>query len=470
MGVSSGLGALRADKNDGLERPNMGGVHLRGRRFKNLFDAPMTTQNQAQRALVEALREFSTSARFGFLKSLHVGPLLGEDSKTLGEFSTLTFEELVVLALEAPQELAHITPAQERVLTTVLYALSEGDEPRCDNEPVSGEGEPADEDASESSPAFNSVQCELDLRERLAKLRIHPQLPTVKDIQLKQFWDASCPAAPFEESFTIHQLMGMDLTVLSKKRSMTGARLVSMTRALDNALASLDGVPSPRTIIKSPSPADMPPVIQRPSVSKHHWCEEIDNVTPTEAALVETFVRGISDMQCHVTPFDEAFDEFCFTFSVTDFLSIVTGAPLSISCARDLARWIHSPVLATRLALLQSVLGSPGAHISALIDMVSGGYSSRAFYALGAVVCARALGACEVQVDGRVCEGVWSSNPALVPLVLQEARSKRKLPLPKALSSVCPNLDPFLHTWLCKVSKEAVTPVRVSKKGRKGRR
>ena len=54
----------------------------------------MTTHNQAQLALVEALREFSTSARFGFLKSFHVGPLLGEDSKTLEEFSELTFEEL----------------------------------------------------------------------------------------------------------------------------------------------------------------------------------------------------------------------------------------------------------------------------------------------------------------------------------------------------------------------------------------
>lgn len=102
--------------------------------------------------------------------------------------------------------------------------------------------------------------------------------------------------------------------------------------------------------------------------------------------------------------------------------------------------------------------------------MVSGGPCSKVFYALGAVVCARALGASEVAIGDKICKGVWSSNTALVPLILQEARSKRKLPLPKALSTVCPTLDPFLHSWLCKVSKEAVTPVRVSKKGRKGRR
>jgi hypothetical protein len=430
----------------------------------------MTTQNQAQRALVEALREFSTSARFGFLKSLHVGPLLGEDSKTLGEFSELTFEELVVLALEAPHELAQVTPAQERVLTTVLYALSEGDAPPRDDDPISGEEEGADEDAEESTPMINSVQCELDLRERLAKLRRHPQLSTVQDIQLKQFWNASCPAAPFEESFTIHQLIGMDITVLSKKRSMTGARLMSMARALDNALASLEGIPSSSAPLNPVSSTQLSREVERPRAFEHPWSVEIAHINPTDAALVESFVRGVSDMQGELTTFDQAFDEFCFTFSAADFLSIVSGNPLSVSCARELSRWVRSPSLCPHVGILNSALSCPGVHVSTIVDMVSGGPCSKVFYALGAVVCARALGASEVAIRDKVCKGVWSSNTALVPLILQEARSKRKLPLPKALSSVCPTLDPFLHSWLCKVSKEAVTPVRVSKKGRKGRR
>jgi hypothetical protein len=430
----------------------------------------MTTHNQAQLALVEALREFSTSARFGFLKSFHVGPLLGEDSKTLEEFSELTFEELVVLALEAPHELAQVTSAQERVLTKVLYALSEGHASPRDDEPASSDGMGADEDTGESSPVFNSVQCELDLRERLAKLRRHPNLLIVQDLQLKHFWDASCPASPFEESFTIHQLIGMDITVLSKKRSMTGARLMSMARALDNALASLDSGSS-STVLRNPaSPSEIAREVERPGAVEHPWSKERTYITPTDAALVESFVRGIAEMHGELTTFDEAFGEFSFTFSVADFLSIVTGQPLSVSCARKLSRWVKSPLLATRSGILNAALSSPGVHVSTIVDLISGGRSSKVFYALGAIVCVRALGASEVALGNKVCKGVWTLNTALVPLVVQDARSKRKLAFHKALHMVCPNLEPLLHTWLCEVSKEAFAPARVSKKGRKGRR
>jgi hypothetical protein len=425
----------------------------------------MATENQAQHALREALKVFSQSARYAFLKSLHVGPLLGDDSNTLGEISELTCEELVLLSTEAPDELAHLTAAQERVLTTLLCALSEGEAPRRDDEPSDDTDDPNETQAVKEEPVLNSAQCELDLRERLAKLRIHPDFSQVKDIQLRQFWDSSSPSSPFEELFTINQLMGMDLTVLSKKRSMTGARLLSMTRALDNALLSLEGKFQER----GDEPAPQERIYRRVRHDDHPWSAELERFDPLHATVVELFARGVADLTDGLTLFDEAFVRLSSAISAQDFVSVVTGAPLSGSCIKSLQKWLAPMSHDPRFGVLRGALSSPGIHISRVRELVAGGPASSSFYGLGAIVCVRAMGAREVSVGSHVCEGVWSTNPTLVSLLLKEARITRQSVPSKAISAVCSEMDPFLHSWLCKVSKEVVTPVRVSKKGRKGR-
>lgn len=427
--------------------------------------AKMATQDQEQDALRHALRGFSGSARYAFLKSLHVGPLLGEDSETLGELSRLTFEELVALSLEAPRELEHLTASQERVLTTLLIALSEGD-----TQPVSEEahGLKATGEEQESSAPYtpiNSVQCELDLRERLAKLRIHPNFSQVKDIQLKHFWDPSAPSSPFEESFTINQLMGMDLTVLSKKRSMTGTRMLSMTQALDNALLALEG--RFQRAEERPVRRERAPVSSTNEI--HPWRADAELLRPVDAALVEAFISGVSAFSEDSSPLQRAFLSLPKAVTAQEFALIASGAQLSSACLKRLAKWWAGVSHVSEAQAVQAALASPGVHISRLRDMIAGGVALPVFYALCAVVCARAAGAQEVCIASHACEGVWTTNPHLAPLILKEARITRRVAPAAAVRAVCPNLDPFLHSWLCTVSKEVVTPVRVSKKGRKGR-
>lgn len=422
----------------------------------------MTTHNQAHHALVTALRDFSRSDRYGFLKTLQVGPLLGDDRNALGDLSDRTVEELVLLAIQSPEQLAHITSAQERVLTTVLTALSEGSgTAKIVEAPEIKESE----DDSAPVTGFNSVQCELDLRERLARLKIHPQFSRVENLQLKHFWDPACPSSPFEETLTFHQLMGLDLTVLSKKRTMTESRFVSMTKALDSALAALD-----RPLTSSESRKVEAPGRQIAVVSAGPWQDVIEGLSPINAALVDAFSRGVAEVQGEVTPFEESLVEFSHIFSASEFLAIFSGDVLSPSTSRRLSRWAKAPALAQTAIVLKAALSSPGVHLSTLTLAFKGEGGPDVFYALGGVLWARALGACEVTVGGQRCDGVWSCNPALLDLVTKEARSRDKKAPGKALLEVCPNMDPFLHQWLSRTLQEAVRPARVSKKGRRKRR
>lgn len=422
----------------------------------------MTTPNQPHHALVVALRDFSRSDRYGFLKTLQVGPLLGDDRNALGELSDRTVEELVLLALQAPDQLSHITSAQERVLTTVLTALSEGGGAAQVIE--APEIKDSDEDSS-TVTGFNSVKCELDLRERLARLKIHPQFSRVENLPLKHFWDPSCASSPFEETLTLNQLMGLDITVLSKKRTMTESRFVSMTKALDHALAALDRPVASRETLKTEAP-----VRQVAVVSDGPWRDGVEGLSPVQAALVDAFSRGVAEVQGEVTPFEESLVEFSHSFSASEFLAVFSGDSLSQAATQRLARWAKAPALAQTAVVLKAAFSSPGVHLSTLTLAFKGEGGPDVFYALGGVLWARALGACEVTVGDRRCEGVWTCNPVLLDLVIKEARTRHRKAPAKALLEVCPSMDPFLHRWLSRTLQEAVRPARVSKKGHRKRR
>jgi len=148
---------------------------------------------------------------------------------------------------------------------------------------------------------------------------------------------------------------------------------------------------------------------------------------------------------------------------------IASGGPLSVACFKRLSKWWAGISHVSAARSVQAALASPGVHTSRLRDMLFGGMASSVFYSVSAVVCARAAGAQEVCIASHACEGVWTTNPHLVTLILKEARISRRVSPADAIRAVCPNMDPILHSWLCRVSKEVVTPVRVSKKGRKGR-
>jgi hypothetical protein len=110
-------------------------------------------------------------------------------------------------------------------------------------------------------------------------------------------------------------------------------------------------------------------------------------------------------------------------------------------------------------------LQGPGMHISRVARLLQGHDSPKAIYGIAAILIARGLNAHMVSVNGRVCEDVWSCNPALAPLVARQALSEGKRSFGEALSSVCPELDPFLHSWL----QGIVSPRKKEKKRQKRR-
>lgn len=425
----------------------------------------MATEREREGGLEGALKEFAASPRYNFLKSFQVGPLLGEDSKSLGVIAQLTFEELVAQAQDVSSEVSGLSAAQQRVLIAVLNAFSEG-EPGSPEQHAPTEQEETDDTAR---VVLNSVQSELDVRERVSRLKGHPRFQEISQSPLRRFWDSASPSAPFEESLTLQQFMGLDIAVLSKKRSMTGARMESIAKALENAVSFLDGGAQDTTtdaadeavthfLESVQQQAHKPPL-------KHRWLQHPESMPPVDMALVESFIRGSHDGAGAFDGTKAALQHFSNTFLVSDFLKICHGEPISAGVQRKLQSWGHSLSLRGVLPLVTVALHAPGIHVSRVAAIIQRGEASQACYSIGAILLVRALGGHLVSVDGQQIADVWTLNPALVPLMVREARSLSKMPFSRALQSICPEMDPFLHSWLC----SSVSSARGSKKGRQRR-
>lgn len=414
----------------------------------------MTQEKETQTTLREALVEFVASPRFNFLKSLKVGPILGEDSATLGEVSDMTFEQLTHSLEDHTSELHRLTTAQERLLVAVLRALSEGDGARGD--------ETVDE--ASSSTTFNSVQCELELRERISRLKANPNLSSIIDLQVGQFWASGEMRAPFEESFTVKQLLGLDLAVLAKKRSMTSGRMLALARALENAEMHLSGghgdmsgvaehpLSSVLTEIAQRSLAIPPPTGFEAHPTTHRWTGTYQEKTLPEKALIEVVIQSERGVGGVPEIIQDAVAQFCEAFTAQELLDVVGGRAISQRTVRALQRWANESSLKSSFLALKGSVQGPGVHISRLAGLIiSGGNSTGVIDCLVATLLVRALGALEVTLHGRVCREVWTTNPALVSLIAREASSKRKVGVSKALRATCPDLDPILHSWLCEV-------------------
>lgn len=413
----------------------------------------MTIYNEERAELCQALRNFAASPRFGFLKSLQVGPILGDDAKSLGAVSQMTFEELVASIENHESDLHQLNDGQERLLTAVVVALCEGDvaESREPSFDVAEEGHDDEGDEAAHS-TFNSVQCEVELREQIGKMKGHPDLVRVKNTTVGTFWAEGVPRAPFEESLTIGQLLGLDLGVLAKKRSMTSMRMKALALALENALHSLEQVESLAQERQQPdpptTPRSRPSERQRANASRHKWSGHFDTCSPSEAALVESVMRACSDEPTDAENVYGALHHFCSVFSVSDFLSIMRGAPLASPTQRKLGAWAHSSALRRFVPLVQMMLQGPGTHINRVAGVFNETGHASAVYGIVSTLVVRGIGGSLVSLLDVSCPDVWTRNPKLVALIAREARSYPKVSVSQALLEVCPDMDPFLHAWL----------------------
>ena len=143
----------------------------------------MTKTRKAIDALKEALAVFSCSNRYGFLKALEIGRLIGEEA-SLGPISALTCESLVETGAIGVATRFKLTATQVERLAELLTALgnggSAGDVPSV--RPVAPQPEPV---------SINSIQAEQELKQRLDELRAHPGFVKVRSTPLSRFWDAS---------------------------------------------------------------------------------------------------------------------------------------------------------------------------------------------------------------------------------------------------------------------------------------
>lgn len=430
----------------------------------------MTTPNEERAELRQALRDFAASPRFNFLKSLQVGPILGDDAKSLGTVSRMTFEELVGALEDHASDLHQLNEAQQRLLTAVLRALCEGEVAESVEPSFDTSEETQEDPESETTPTtFNSVQSELELRERIGQVRGHPGLARIKDATLGDFWADDAPRAPFEESLTIGQLLALDLGVLTKKRSMTSMRMKALALALENALRLLEGEargaqPERASENSLSAPARVAP-LRRTTPPRHKWSSHIDLCPPVELALIESVIRSCSEDSVESEPLFEALSHFSAVFSAQDFLSIMRGDSLMIPAQRKLAAWTHSGALRKVLPLIQVMLQGPGAHISRLARVLDETGHVTAVHGIVATLMIRGLGGSVVSIDGARCPDVWTRNPLLVELIAKAARANLRSPISRTLSQICPDMDPFLQVWL----QGIVSPQKKGKKRPKRR-
>ena len=426
----------------------------------------MTTVKETHGELQAALEEFASSPRFNFLKTIQVGPLLGDDASTLGPLAEITFEQLVASADQQFSALRALDDSQERLLITVLHALAEGEGAESPDGGVESGGE-VDAAASEepSETTFNSVQCELEVRDRVVHLKAHPELARVAHVTLGTFWSAESPRAPFEESLTIRQFLSLDLGVLAKKRSMTSLRMRALARALEGATRHLGGVD------ESPSIEAVAPVQTRCSdpvrepVARHKWHGYAGASSPIEMALIECVVHASSDAERNAMTVLGALHHFCSVFTPADFLRIMGSAPLTVPAQRKLAAWANSGALREVVPSILLALQGPGTHISRIARLLQGHNSPGAVFAIAGTLIARGLGASQVCVGGAVCPDVWTCNPGLITLIARQMQVERKQSWATTLSTYCPEMDPFLQSWLHGVS----SPTKTAKKSHRRR-
>ena len=438
--------------------------------------------SQGQTTLVElseALQHFSASPRFNFLKTLQVGRFIGSAPVSLGILGEFTFEKLVELGTRKIAKLKWLNKEQESLLVTLLEALSKGDsgELFCPPPPVSPQvRETADDPAlpEHSEEILSSVQVEIDFRERLQGLKGHPDFEDLRFRSLGSFWDPQWPRAPFEESFTLEQLIELDMSTLFRKRTMTSSRISFMTKALDRALqrkedslapASAAPQPTEEPISRHSSPALS--VDSYASASKAvAWRATATSTSPHELVVLESFLEACGNARGSSRPLERALSELPEYLSGDEFLMLLDSNALDASVHAAVGRWLESSTAEQPTKALAIMLQGPGVDLSAIVELFMSESIRGAHALLAAHVVVRALGAREVSVSNIVCKGVWSLNPDALGFIVKRVRGSRSSGVGESLKSICPVLDPILQAWLYGIvqpSKRKKSPRKVSR-------
>ncbi len=411
--------------------------------------------------LHRALEAFVSSARYGFLKRLQIGRLIGADADSLGAVADLTFEALVELGIE---QLRTLSTVQKRVLVSTLFALSEGEASTHD-----GEGEGKGEGPGATGPVISSVQAENELREKIRALELHPEFERNKRQKLGVFWDPQWERAPFEEAFSLSQLVGIDLSTLQKKRPVSTARVVLLTKAVERVLLTLSGESAPTQAQYSQSRPEAPSSrvhsdgkTVRPTVALpveeprlHPWMAEAGSFAIAEVALLEYVLEQPAREQVARSSKAKLISSLATVFSASDIVLLAQLQEPAKPLLKKLKNWFSSYADNAEIAMLKEALQGPGVHLDKVLTLLSLTDWPPSFARLFAVLVLRAIGAQPIRYQGRECSVVYSLNPGLAQLIVSglKGSGRSAAALSNLLKVACPAMDPFLHEWLCQAVK-----------------
>ncbi len=402
--------------------------------------------------LSRALEAFVSSSRYGFLKSLQIGKLIGADAESLGSIAELTFEGLLEMGTEHLQALSMV---QKRVLISTLFALGEGDFAAApDALAVDSEG-----------VVISSVQAENSLREQLQALQLHPHFAKNKLRKLGDFWDPTWPRAPFEEAFTLSQLVAIDLSTLQKKRAVLPTRIVLLTKAVERVISTISAVDdeSNQHVNSSAKTGRVKPAPQRSVTLQieeprlHPWMSELGKLTIFEAALLEYVLEQPAKLLEQDASKAALVGTLATVFSASEIVLLAQGKEPSKPLAKKLKAWLASYEDQSEVILLQEALQGPGLHVERVSALLNLGDWPPSLGRLVAVIFLRAVGAQPVTFNKQVCCDVFSLNPGLAELLVSGLKGSTKSPaaLSNLLKVACPAMDPFLHSWLCEAVKSS---------------
>jgi len=426
----------------------------------------MTKLSKAADRLQLALETFQGSNRFGFLRALQVGRLLGDEG-SFGAVADLTCERLVELGADGVRAGYRLSSSQIEKLAELVMALGNGPNDAASSGMAQGVMQRPTEGVTPEL-AVNSVQVELDLRAKLEEARAHPRFSELRPVRLGSHWDSAWPRAPFEEALTIGQLADMDIALLFKKRTTSGSRVHYLTKALARAL----GVPAAGEPARAFAAALAAPTAPHPAPAnriEHPWLAAGDDATsgqdPATLALLEIFVASVPPASAQLGVLGATMATLPNYLSRAEFLQVLSTEDLPARAATQLGKWLRDSAGSPCIGLIQEALQTPGCPVSVLARIVSDDGRYSAFSGVAAIVLARALKAQRVRYGERVCPGMWSLNPSLVPLVIDEAKRRKGRDILKTVRELCPALDPILQSWI----SEVTGPVSPRKGKRRGK-
>jgi hypothetical protein len=389
-----------------------------------------------------AIETFAASSRYNVLKMLQVGRVMPEECGSLGELADMTLENIVELGSERIAKIPYLTLMQEGALVQLLHSL-------CGEDDVLA-SRPDDGATGDVEPIVSSVELELALRERLRAICGHGDYAKVRSRTLGEFWDRRWTPAPFEEALRVEQLVGMDLSVLFKKRSVNDQRIQSICNALEKILDVLAPVATPASEMAKIAAVRQPTLTHVTSLSSQNaqrWFASDDVLQPTHVAIVEVFSLARTDS--NYQELHSVIQGVIDRFTPNEFIEITLARPLTNELHERLGAFVHEVLEHERRALVIALLQGPGvrvSHISRLL--VGGGSGFGAALGLLAVLIARGLGARPVTLGTARCEGFWTLNPHLIAEFTKPSTSRSKSSRQQSPAPVTPILDPILQEWL----------------------